>query len=351
MLPRDADAAVQLRALLQDLGGVVAEVRRRRADDLDRLGVVVLHRAHRELGDAVAALDPHLHVGDAVLDRLVRRQRSSERAAVAEVLERELEHAVEPADHLRALQHDGEVQLTLDGVGGTTDLADDPVGGHLHVLEVHGGEAPYQVDRVDRLDVHARRRRRDQALRERAVGAGGHEQLVGLRRVLDRRALAVEHEATAGRVTAHVAPTATPWASQPPPGPAMHHAATISPATMPGQHLGPQLGRSAARDRVGDDVGGHERSGRHEPSHLLGHDGEVDDALTREAAATVVLRDEERRPPELGTAGPPGPVEPVGIVGEGAHRGERRLLLEELAGRLLEELLVVGEAEVHRRRA
>ena len=39
------------------------------------------------------------------------------------------------------------------------------------------------------------------------------------------------------------------------------------------------------------------------------------------------------------------------LSGEGAHRGERRLLLEEFSSGLLEELLVVGEAEVHRRRA
>ena len=118
-----------------------------------------------------------------------------------------------------------------------------------------------------------------------------------------------------------------------------------------GQHLGPQLGRTAAGDRVGDDVGGHERSGRDQPAHLLGHDHEVDDALTREAAATVVLGHEERRPAELGASRPPGAVEAVGVVGQRAHRGERRLLLEELARRLLEELLVFGEAEVHRRRA
>ena len=131
----------------------------------------------------------------------------------------------------------------------------------------------------------------------------------------------------------------------------MHHAATSSPATIAGQHLGPQLRRTTPRDRVGDDVRGHERSGRDEPTHLLGHDGEIDDALTREAPTAVVLGHEERRPAELRTPRPPRPVEPVGIVGEGAHRGERRLLLEELARRLLEELLIVGEAEVHRRRA
>jgi purine-binding chemotaxis protein CheW len=123
VLPRDADAAVQLGALLQDLAGVVAEVRRGCAHDLGRFGIVVLHRLHRELGDAVTALDPHLHVGDAVLDRLVRRQRSPERAAIAEVLEGELEHAVERTDGLRALQHDRVVQLAFDGAGRAADLA------------------------------------------------------------------------------------------------------------------------------------------------------------------------------------------------------------------------------------
>src|SRR5213078_4276577 len=45
VLPRDADAAVELGALLHDLGGVVAEVRRSRAHDLGRVGVGVLYGA------------------------------------------------------------------------------------------------------------------------------------------------------------------------------------------------------------------------------------------------------------------------------------------------------------------
>ena len=188
---------------------------------------------HRELGDAVAALDPHLHVGDAVLDRLVRRQGPSERTAVAQVLEGELEHAVEPADHLRALQRDGEVQLALDRAGGAADLTDDPVAGNLHTLEVHGGEAPHQVDGVDRLDVQP--------------GAdAGTRHCVSPPSV---RAVTSSSSACAAYSTGVLTPSRT----RPPPdiagadradrdavrvpaaaGPAMHHAATISPATMPG---------------------------------------------------------------------------------------------------------------------
>jgi hypothetical protein len=124
----------------------------------------------------------------------------------------------------------------------------------------------------------------------------------------------------------------------------MHHAATISPATMPGSSSA-QLDRSTAGDGVGDDVRGHERSGRDEASHLFGTIT-VDDALTREAAATVVFGHEERRR-ELGTSRPPGTVEPVRILGEGAVVSSASC--RGATSGLLEELLVVGEAEVHRR--
>ena len=48
------------------------------------------------------------------------------------------------------------VQLALDGRGRAADLAHDAIAAHPHPLEVHGGEAPHEVDRLDRLDVHAR---------------------------------------------------------------------------------------------------------------------------------------------------------------------------------------------------
>ena len=157
VLPGDADAAVELRALLHQLGGVVAEVRRRRAHDLGRVGIGVLHDAGGELGDAVRGLQPHLHVGEPVLDRLVRRQRPAERAAVGEVLERELDDPVERANGLRALQHDGELQLPFDGRRRGVDVADDVRRGHAHAVEAHRGEAADEVGGVERLDRDAGR--------------------------------------------------------------------------------------------------------------------------------------------------------------------------------------------------
>ena len=48
-----------------------------------------------------------------------------------------------------------------------------------------------------------------------------------------------------------------------------------------------------------------ERSGRHQPAHLLGDDHEVEQTLAAEAAPAVGLGHEERRPPELGAPRPP----------------------------------------------
>ena len=76
--------------------------------------------------------------------------------------------AVERADGLRALQHDGELQLPFDRGRGGVDVADEPCGRYPNAVEAHGGEAPHEVDRVERLDRDAGRARRDQELREPA---------------------------------------------------------------------------------------------------------------------------------------------------------------------------------------
>ena len=84
----------------------------------------------------------------------------------------------------------------------------------------------------------------------------------------------------------------------------------------PGQDPGAQLGRPTVGDRGRDDVGGRERSRRHQPAHLLGDDHEIEQPRAAEAAAAVGLGHEERGPPQLGAARPPRAVEAVGGVGE-----------------------------------
>ena len=124
VLVGDADAAVQLHAVLDELGEVVADVGLGRAD---RAGgrVVLLVVPGRDVGDRVTRFEPHLHVGEAVLDLLIRRQRPAEGVPVERPVEREVERDLRRAHHLRALHHAGELQLVLDVGGRGAGLADE----------------------------------------------------------------------------------------------------------------------------------------------------------------------------------------------------------------------------------
>ncbi len=73
---------------------------------------------------------------------------------------------------------------------------------------------------------------------------------------------------------------------------------------QPGYDDVDQRGRTRARERVDDDVHGQQRSRRDHPSHLLGHDREVDHRIVGEAPTTERRRREERRPAELRGASP-----------------------------------------------
>ena len=81
-----------------------------------------------------------------------------------------------------------------------------------------------------------------------------------------------------------------------------------------------QCGRAGTRERVDDDVHRQQRSRRDHPSHLLGHDREVDHGIVGEAPTAERRRCEERRPAELGGALPHRGVEPTLVVLERAGR-------------------------------
>ena len=68
-----------------------------------------------------------------------------------------------------------------------------------------------------------------------------------------------------------------------------------------------------------------------------------------EASAAVGLGDEHRRPTQLGALAPVGGVEPGGLLLERSDGGDRGLGVEELAGRLEEELLVLAQLELQLR--
>ena len=58
VLEGDADAAVELHAVLQQLGAVLADVRLGDADQLGRVGGAVGHGPGRGVADGVARLEP-----------------------------------------------------------------------------------------------------------------------------------------------------------------------------------------------------------------------------------------------------------------------------------------------------
>ena len=85
----------------------------------------------------------------------------------------------------------------------------------------------------------------------------------------------------------------------------------------------------------------------HQRPELLGHDRGIDHAVTRHRPATVVGVDEQRAPAQLRARLPEGTIDTGRVVRELAHARERTFTLEEPAGGLPQQFLVVGEVELH----
>src|SRR5207245_10713546 len=90
-----------------------------------------------------------------------------------------------------------------------------------------------------------------------------------------------------------------------------------------------------------------ERTRSHVPPELVGDEGEVDQAPPADAAATLLLRHEQRRPPESRAPLPPVALEPIRVFGQLADPGHRALGLEEAPRRVLEHLLVRTQLQFH----
>ena len=174
------------------------------------------------------------------------------------------------------------------------------------------------------------------------AGASGDQQLVCLSAELDRSLDAVQHQLLAI-------------------GPDLegHRAELVVRRRLPIAPGGDRLsGQEPVEDgclRVGAssvEGGGHhvgrkEGTGRSAAAELVGEQAEVDDPLAAHAAASVLLTDQEGGPSELGTSPPEPFVETGGVVSEVADLRDGSLLVEELGGRLLEELLVGSQLQQH----
>ena len=115
VLPRDADAAVQLDAVLHHGRCALADIGLGDADGhRSRPASALATSATAARRGGPAGLQPDLQVGEAVLERLVGRQRTAEGVPVERPLNREVQHGVEDADDLGALQHHRDLALALD---------------------------------------------------------------------------------------------------------------------------------------------------------------------------------------------------------------------------------------------
>ena len=200
MVEGHADPAVHLHAVLQQ-----ARRRTRRGTPCPRS----VYSPARSLssctwrggsvGEAVPDLEPRLHVGEAVLELLVRRERPSERVAVERPVHRDLERLVHRADHLVQLDHVGELQLPIDVADCGRRVADQRVARHLHVLEPDLGVTPRKVEPLRRDHSDTCSRRGHEQLHDAVLGIRHHEQVIRLRTGLDRSLPAVEREAAVAR--------------------------------------------------------------------------------------------------------------------------------------------------------
>ena len=199
MLPGDADAAVELDAVLDQLGDLRADPRLGHADELGGIVVAGRHGAGGGGGDGVAGLQRHLVVGHPVLERLVGGQGPAEGVAVAQVLEGELEDAVGRPDHLRGLQDARHLEEALHLVGGATGRPHCRGGRHGRTVEAHLGKAADQVEAAEGCHLHAREVGRHEQVAEALGRARHHQQVARLRTRLHRADDAVEREAVGRR--------------------------------------------------------------------------------------------------------------------------------------------------------
>ena len=110
VLPREADAAVELDARGGDPPVRVGHVGLGHAHGERALGDALVHRPRRVVGDRLAVLHVHEHVGGPVLDALVRADRPAEGLADLGVLDRHVEHLLGAAAHLGAERDGGAIE-------------------------------------------------------------------------------------------------------------------------------------------------------------------------------------------------------------------------------------------------
>ena len=208
-----------------------------------------------------------------MLQRLVRREGSTERPAIGEVLERRRVHEVEHPDRLGQLERERHLALVLDVGAGIAERADEGTSRDAHPVELDVGEPAHEIDALPGEHGEPGRIGVDEHLgwpgRRSSRSPGSRRRL----RPLPRTACGpTPRGRRRPRTTTVSRSPSTPQTSL---DSANAQAATVSPVISPGTTSSTSSRLPAPCERVDDDVHGEERSGRGLSAHLLGHDREV----------------------------------------------------------------------------
>ena len=105
MVPGHAYAAVDLHTLLNDGRCPLSDVGLGHAHEMGRFFVVCLQGGYRRSGCRLTSLEPQQHIGEAVLNRLIRPYGPAKRDPVFGVLKSEFKDALNGADRFRDLKN------------------------------------------------------------------------------------------------------------------------------------------------------------------------------------------------------------------------------------------------------
>jgi hypothetical protein len=104
---------------------------------------------------------------------------------------------------------------------------------------------------------------------------------------------------------------------------------------------------SEAGDRPGHHIARNERAGVERSAELFTQDDEVHQRLLRDTAPFELGWDEHGGPTERGALPPEVRVEDVGLFDRTADVSQRLVLGQETPGGHAQQLLILGEPEVH----
>ena len=312
------------------------DARRRRGQR--QVGAAVGQHHGAVVGVGARQLELDVAVGELVLDRLVGADGAAEGLALQGVVARH-PHRRFGAAHLGEGEVDrGRVVETLERAPALAFRAQKLGGG---VLEGELGMLACRIDGLDALLGHGRLLEIDQHQRHGAIalpaGVGQHDREGRGLAVGHRHLLAVEPAAAEGRADAA----------------RLGRLRALGDGERADRLAGRQRGqpllllRVRARElqRLGRQHDRRvERHRRRRASHFLGDDAELE---RREAEPAVLFGNAGRRHAELDEALPDLVGMSLVAVQHATHDLGRALVGEELTDLLLEQLLVVGEIEVH----